>query len=73
MRTVYSRMNSKGQIVIPAELRREMTLSAGTKVSIQREGNTLVLHPITPELIDSLIGCTQEAGLERERMHREEK
>ena len=73
MQTTYSHISSKGQLVIPAELRQEMNLAAGTKVSIQRNGDTLVLHPITPEFIDGLIGCTRGAGDERETMHRNDK
>jgi len=72
MQTVYTQISSKGQLVIPAELREEMKLSIGTKVSIQREGNALVLRPITPDFIDSLIGCTSGAGSDREAMHRDD-
>jgi AbrB family looped-hinge helix DNA binding protein len=72
MATLYTSISSKGQLVIPAELREEMKLAAGTKVSIRREGNALVVRPITPEFIDSLIGCTKGAAAERERMHRED-
>ena len=70
MQTFYTHVRSKGQLVIPAELRAQMKLSAGTRVAIQREGNTLVLRPITREFIDSLIGCTKDAATERERLHR---
>jgi AbrB family looped-hinge helix DNA binding protein len=73
MATLYTSISSKGQLVIPAELREQMNLSAGTKVSIRREGNALVVRPITPEFIDSLIGCTKGAGAERERTHRDDK
>lgn len=73
MAVQYANISSKGQLVIPAELREEMRLSAGTKVSIRREGNTLILRPITPEFIDSLIGCTKGAGDDRERTHRDDK
>lgn len=72
MVTIYTAISSKGQLVIPAELRKQMKLSAGTKVSIRREGNALVVRPITPEFIDSLIGSTKGAGAERERMHRDD-
>ena len=68
----YVSISSKGQMVIPAELREAMNLSAGTKISIRREGNTLVLQPVTPEFIDSLMGCTKGAGAERERVHRDD-
>jgi AbrB family looped-hinge helix DNA binding protein len=73
MQMIYGRISSKGQLVIPAELRDEMKLSGGTKVSIRREGNTLVLRPVTPEFINSLVGCTKGAGAERERIHRDDK
>jgi AbrB family looped-hinge helix DNA binding protein len=65
-------ISSKGQLVIPAELREEMKLSAGTKLSIRREGNTLVLRPVTADFIDSLMGSTKGAGAERERAHRDD-
>lgn len=70
MDNVYTRICSNGQVVIPAKLREQLKLVSGTKVSIQREGHTLVLRPITPEFIDSIIGCTRGAGAERERFHR---
>jgi AbrB family looped-hinge helix DNA binding protein len=72
MAAVYTRLSAKGQLVIPAEIREQMKLAAGTEVSIQRHGNTLVLRPITPEFIASLIGCTTRAGAEREQSHAED-
>jgi bifunctional DNA-binding transcriptional regulator/antitoxin component of YhaV-PrlF toxin-antitoxin module len=66
----YAHIRSKGNLVIPAELREEMKLVVGTKVSIKREGNMLVLRPITTDFIDNLVGCTRGAGVERERMHK---
>jgi hypothetical protein len=65
----YLCIRSKSDLLILAKLREEMKLSAGTKVSIKREGYALVPRPITSEFIDSLIGCTRGAGVERERMH----
>ena len=73
MPTHYTSISSKGQLVIPAELRQELNLNVGTRVSIQREGGTLVLRPITPEFIDALIGCTKGAGAEREKLHKADK
>jgi len=70
MKTEYATLSTKGQIVIPAELREEMKLPPGTKLSIQRQGHTLVLRPITPEFIDSLCGSTKGLGDLREQMHR---
>jgi len=65
-------MSTKGQVIIPADLRQEMKLSPGTKFSIQRDGFSLVLRPITEEFIDSLCGSTKGLGDLREGMHRDD-
>jgi AbrB family looped-hinge helix DNA binding protein len=72
VKIVYATLSTKGQIVIPAELRDELKLSGGTKLAIQREGRALVLRPITPEFIDSLCGSTQGLGKLREQAHRDD-
>ncbi len=72
----YTTVSSKGQIVIPAALRKELGIQAGTCISIQRERNHLVLQPITDEFIHSLRGCLKgKTSLveAREREHRIEK
>jgi len=72
MNTEYTTLSTKGQIIIPAELREELKLAPGTKLSIRREGQTLVLRPLTPEFIDSLCGSTKGLGDLREQMHRDD-
>jgi bifunctional DNA-binding transcriptional regulator/antitoxin component of YhaV-PrlF toxin-antitoxin module len=57
---------------IPAEIREQMKLAVGTKLSIQRDGQTLILQPITPEFIDSLCGATKGLGKLRDAMHRDD-
>ena len=69
MRNAIARMSAKGQLVIPADLRGELKLVPGTEVSIQRQGNTLVIRPITADFIDGLVGSTAGAGTEREQAH----
>jgi AbrB family looped-hinge helix DNA binding protein len=73
MKAEYTTLSTKGQIIIPAEIRDQMKLSAGTKLSIQRNGQTLILRPITPEFIDSLCGSTKGLGKLRDTMHRDDK
>jgi AbrB family looped-hinge helix DNA binding protein len=76
METLFTVVSSKGQIVIPAALRDELGIEAGTRVAIQREDNHLVLQPITEEFIDSLRGCCKGKDslvAAREREHRIEK
>jgi AbrB family looped-hinge helix DNA binding protein len=72
MKLEYTTLSTKGQIIIPAEIREQMQLVPGTRMSIQREEHTLVLRPITPEFIDSLCGSTQGLGALREQMHRDD-
>ena len=53
----------KGQIVIPAELRKKYGIKAGTKIQIMEENNHIVLQPITSEYIHSLRGKFRGKGL----------
>ena len=76
MDTIFTVISSKGQIVIPATLREQLGIQAGTRLAIQRENNHRVLHPITDEFIHSLRGCLKgKTSLveAREREHRIEK
>jgi AbrB family looped-hinge helix DNA binding protein len=76
MNTMFTVVSSKGQIVIPATLREQLGIQAGTRLAIQRENNHLVLQPITDEFIHSLRGCLKgKTSLveAREREHRIEK
>jgi AbrB family looped-hinge helix DNA binding protein len=75
MAVLYSQVSTKGQMVIPAELREALDLKPGTRVALQREGNTIVLHPITDDFIDSIPGSLNGPSLGdlRERQHRDDK
>jgi AbrB family looped-hinge helix DNA binding protein len=49
---------SKGQLVVPAALRRKHGIQAGTKVTfLEDEFGRIVLQPITDDYIDRLAGC----------------
>lgn len=76
MDTLFTTVSSKGQIVIPAGLREELGITAGTRVAIQRDQDRIVLQPITEEFIRSFRGClkgTDSLVAARERQHRLEK
>ncbi len=59
--------SSKGQIVIPAKLRRKYHIKAGTTIRVIDEGDHIVLRPITREsaekLLNSLYGKYKGYGL----------
>ena len=75
MKSTVSNVSTKGQIVIPAALREEMGLTPGTRVTIERAGDTIVLRPLTRDFIRSLRGSFRGLGLEefRDREHRKDK
>jgi AbrB family looped-hinge helix DNA binding protein len=52
-RTVVS---SKGQVVIPAELRERLNLEKGTPATWSEEGGRLVLTPMTERQLDEIMG-----------------
>jgi AbrB family looped-hinge helix DNA binding protein len=62
MEQVYATVSSKGQLVIPAQIREALGIRAGTRVAIRQEGAEVILQPATEaaaqRLIDELCGMT---------------
>ena len=58
---------TKGQIVIPASIRREMGITEGTRIHIEvdKERGQIILTPITREYIHSLRGKYRGSGILR--------
>lgn len=56
MRAETATVTTKGQLVIPARLRRRFGIRKGTLVSFLEENGRLVLQPVTHEFIRSLRG-----------------
>jgi AbrB family looped-hinge helix DNA binding protein len=52
-------VSTKGQLVIPAEIRAELGIEPGTKIAITVEGSRIVLQPVTERLIDEMHGVFQ--------------
>jgi AbrB family looped-hinge helix DNA binding protein len=79
-RTVVS---SKGQVVIPAQLREQLGLKKGTPATWSEERGRLVLTPITEKRLDEIMGFLkpkpgeptmfEELFAERERERRRDK
>jgi AbrB family looped-hinge helix DNA binding protein len=51
-----STVSSKGQLIIPARLRKKYSIRKGTKVAFLEDGHRLVLQPITNEFIQRIRG-----------------
>lgn len=65
-------VSSKGQVVIPADVREEMSLVSGTKLMVVTDGHNILLKPVlTPKLeaFQSLVQKSRqwakEVGLKR--------
>ena len=60
-------VTSKGQLVIPAKLRRRYGIKAGTKVRFIERGGEIVFQPVTSTYIRSLCGLLKsETSVTRE-------
>jgi AbrB family looped-hinge helix DNA binding protein len=57
-----SAVTTKGQIVIPARLRRKYGIKIGTKIQFREEDGEIKLFPITEEIIDKNVGFLGTKG-----------
>ncbi len=58
MSDMSATFTSKGQLVIPVELRRKHGIRAGTRVRFSEDQfGRIVLQPITEEYLDRVMGC----------------
>ena len=61
MERVFTTVSSKGQMVIPAQIREALGIVAGTRVAIRLKGNELILSPQTLaaklRILKELRGC----------------
>lgn len=55
-------MSPRGQLVIPAKIRKRMGLKGRTQVSLIEEADQLVLRPCTPESIAKMAGMLGTEG-----------
>ena len=69
------RLSSKGQIVIPAKIRKELNLSTGDKLFIERRGDVIILRHVvklsTLRGIDKIENASKEVEKIREEWDRE--
>lgn len=60
MDTAY--VTTKGQLVVPARLRRKYGIEAGTRVRFLERGRGIILQPLTREYILGVCGVLADAG-----------
>jgi AbrB family looped-hinge helix DNA binding protein len=56
MMTYQTTISSKGQVVVPAELREQLGLKKGTRATWTEERGRLILMPITERMLDEIQG-----------------
>jgi len=56
MKTQIGMVTSKGQLVIPAKLRRRLGIKRGTRVAFIQDDGRLIVQPVTREFIRGLRG-----------------
>jgi AbrB family looped-hinge helix DNA binding protein len=55
-------VTAKGQIVIPAKLRRKLGMKKGTRVSLSEQDGVIMVQPVTDEYLRSLQGILGTKG-----------
>lgn len=56
MNTETAYVTSKGQVVVPARLRRKFGIKEGTRLNFTEENGRIVVQPLTKEYISSFRG-----------------
>ena len=52
--------SSRGQIVIPKEIRKRLNIVAGKKLSIKAEGDQVLLTPLPDDPVEAFCGIFKE-------------
>ena len=60
METTGVTVSSRGYIVLPAKLRKEMNLKPGTRVLLTKENDKIILQPIY-SFTEKLAGMTEQS------------
>ncbi len=69
-------VSTKGQFVIPAEMRTSLGIRPGTRIAVTQDGSRIVLEPVTEDLVDKTRGMfsgkpSLSAELKRQRRRRD--
>lgn len=56
-----ARVTSKGQLVVPARLRRKYGIKPGTQIRFIERENEIIFQPVTREYIRSVCGMLKSA------------
>jgi AbrB family looped-hinge helix DNA binding protein len=66
--------SSRGQIVIPKEIRRRLNIVAGKKLLIKTDGDSVVLTPLPDDPVEAFCGIfEQTSSLTKALIHHRKK
>jgi AbrB family looped-hinge helix DNA binding protein len=71
MNVQITTVSTKGQFVIPSEMRSALGIKPGTRICVTQEGSKIVLEPVTDELVDKTRGMLKGKARQAERLRRE--
>jgi AbrB family looped-hinge helix DNA binding protein len=55
-------VTTKGQVVIPARIRRKLNIKKGTKLYIEDREHEIILKPVTPAYFEKIAGILPTKG-----------
>jgi AbrB family looped-hinge helix DNA binding protein len=64
---------TKGQIVIPAALRRKFGIKVGTRILVSDNGEEIILRPVNEQYLRKLQGSLKGSGALQSLMEEREK
>lgn len=60
---MHATLTVKGQVVIPADIRKRLNLKKGTRLNVEEQDGRIVMAPLTREYFDRMSGVLKGAGL----------
>lgn len=54
--TQITTVSTKGQFVIPAEMRESLGIEPGTRIAVTLENSRIILQPVSDKLVDDTRG-----------------
>jgi AbrB family looped-hinge helix DNA binding protein len=56
MKRQITTVSTKGQLVIPSQMRNQLGIRPGTRVAVALEGDHIVLYPVSERLVEESKG-----------------
>jgi AbrB family looped-hinge helix DNA binding protein len=63
-------VSTKGQFVIPSDMRSALGIKPGTRIAVTQDGAKITLQPVTNELVDKTRGMLKGKSYLAEKLRR---